>query len=234
MTEPEFTAEIDTNAVDLGEKKSGKLQLRMVVFPDARLRETSTGMSEDDVLGEMRDTTRQVAGAMIRAMYQYGGVGLAAQQVGFPGAMFVWDAQWPITGKHKPHIMINPNVRKFGQSTISIAMGEGCLSVPYDGVRQKVERSNSITIEWRDLNWEMHEQEFIGTDAIVLQHEIDHLHGNLYFDHLSKLKQDIILRKVKKTRKKYMAGWKATQKEVRTAQLAAKRKKKAQERRKSR
>jgi peptide deformylase len=174
-------------------------------------------MSEDDVTGEQKTTTRMVAGAMIRSMYQYGGVGLAAQQVGFPGAMFVTDAQWPISGRHKPKIFINPNVRAFGSNTIAIEMGEGCLSVPYPGTRQKVERADTITVEWRDLNWEMHEETFEGTEAIVMQHEIDHLHGNLYFDHLSRLKQDVIKRKIKKIRREYMRGFKAAQREVRMA-----------------
>lgn len=208
------------------EDKPKKLELNMVIYPDKHLREKAVGMSEDDVTGEMRGTTRKVAGAMIRAMYKYGGVGLAAQQVGFPGAIFVTDAQWPETGRHKPRIFINPNVRAFGQDAIALKMGEGCLSLPY-GIHAPIERSSEITVEWRDLNWKLHEETFTGTEAIVMQHEIDHLHGNLFIDHLSRLKQDIIKRKIRKIRKKYLQGWKATQREIRLALRAKKKKQKA-------
>ena len=221
MTDPEFVVEVDADStVDLGEKKEGKLELEMVLHPNKSLRVKSAGMDEDLVKDPM---TREVAGAMIRAMYKYGGVGLAAQQVGYPGAMFVTDHQWPVSGKHKPKIFINPNVREFGTGTIAIEMGEGCLSVPYPGTRQKIERAETITVEWRDLNWNQHEETFEGTEAIVMQHEIDHLHGNLYFDHLSRLKQDIINRKVRKVRREYMRGFKAAQRELRMAGEAKKR-----------
>jgi peptide deformylase len=217
MTEP---PEIDLSepgeAVTLGGEKPGKLELRMVIHPDPRLREKSIGLKEDDVMGEMKETTRMVAGAMIRSMYKYAGVGLAAQQVGYPGAMFVMDAQWPITGRHKPRIFINPNVREFGQGAIALSGGEGCLSTPY-GFRSQVQRSETVTIEYRDLNWNLHEETFEGTDAIVIQHEIDHLHGNLFIDHLSRLKKDIFNRKVKKLRKRYSDGQKAAMKEIKQA-----------------
>lgn len=214
MTEPpELDLTTPAEVVELGEDKPKKLVLRMVIYPDKRLREKATGMCEDDIKGEMQETTRMVAGAMIRAMYKYGGVGLAAQQVGFPGAMFVTDSQWPETGRHKPKIFINPNVRGFGQDAISLKMGEGCLSLPY-GIHSPIERSAEITVEWRDLNWELHKETFTGTEAIVMQHEIDHLHGNLFIDHLSRLKQDIIKRKIRKIRKKYLQGWKATRREI--------------------
>jgi peptide deformylase len=212
------------------EEKSSKLELRMVIHPDGRLRERSVGLSENDVQGEKKQDLRMVAGAMIRAMYQYGGVGLAAQQVGFPGAMFVTDAQWPATGHYKPRIFLNPNIREFGNATIAIGMGEGCLSVPYPGTRQKVERASTVTVEWRDLNWELHEEKFEGTEAIVMQHEIDHLHGNLYIDHLSQLKRDIIDRKIKKVRRQYKRGFKSTQREIR---MAGELKKRTQKRRKN-
>ena len=189
-----------------------KLELKMVIHPDKRLREKSIGMTEDDVMGDGREVTRTTAGAMIRAMYQYAGVGLAAQQVGFPGAMFVLDAQWPITGRHSPSIFINPNVREFDGEAIALNGGEGCLSTPY-GFKAQVERSARIRIEWRDLDWNLHEEWFEGTPAIVVQHEIDHLHGNLFIGHLSRLKQDIFNRKMRKIRKKYMDGFKATKKE---------------------
>ena len=78
-----------------------ELELTMVIYPDKRLREKCIGLSEEET---KRDSTREVAEAMIRAMYKYGGVGLAAQQVGYPGAMFVTDAHWPETGKHDARI----------------------------------------------------------------------------------------------------------------------------------
>ena len=190
-----------------------KLELKMVIHPDNRLRVKSIGMTEDDVTGEGKELTRMTAGAMIRAMYQYAGVGLAAQQVGFPGAMFVLDAQWPITRRHLPRIFINPNVREFSGGAIALSGGEGCLSTPY-GFKAQVQRSEKIRIEWHDLDWNLHEEWFEGTEAIVTQHELDHLQGNLFIDHLSRLRQDIFNRKVRKIRKKYMAGFKATQKEL--------------------
>lgn len=191
-----------------------KIELQMVLHPDKGLREKAVGMSENDVLGDNRDLVRQTAGAMIRLMYTYTGIGLAAQQVGFPGAMFVLDTQWPKSGRYKPQIFVNPIVLEHSDEAIEVGgRGEGCLSTPY-GFYANVKRAAQIKIKWRDLNWYEHEEWFDDMDAIAIQHEIDHLHGHLFIDHLSRLKQDIFNRKVKKMHRLYRKGQQAAMREI--------------------
>jgi peptide deformylase len=192
---------------------SQKLELSLVIHPNDGLREKASGFKHADVI-DMDSEVRQIAGAMIRAMYKYAGIGLAAQQVGVKNAIFVLDAQWPVTGRHKPKIFLNPVIKEYAGGAVALSPpGEGCLSTPY-GFKSQVQRSEAVRIEWRDLNWELHNEWFDGVEAIAIQHEIDHLHGYLFVDRLSGLKRDIFNRKVKKTRRHYMQGVKAVKKKV--------------------
>lgn len=196
------------------EMTNEKLELKMVVYPDKILKQKALAFTEERVLGADRALTRQIAGAMIRNMYEYQGMGLAAQQVGCPFAIFVMDTDWVQWGTKKPCIFLNPVIKEYGEDTIALSPpGEGCLSTPY-GYRAQVGRANRVLMEWKDLNWETHEAWFEGTEAICVQHEIDHLHGFLFVDRLSRLKQDIFKRKAKKLRRRIINNQKTMLKEM--------------------
>jgi peptide deformylase len=184
---------------------TNKQELEMVIFPDDFLRIELEPFTEEQVKTPL---CRNTAGAMLRTMYKYCGIGLAAQQVGVPQAIFVMDHEWPVTGKRKPRIFINPEIVEAEGDPIELARpGEGCLSLPF-GFRQPVARASRVLLKWRDLNWVEHEEWFEDTAAIVVQHEIDHLFGILFVDRMSRLKQDMFKRKMFKVRRQHKKGFK--------------------------
>lgn len=189
----------------------GKMELRLVVYPDESLRDPVTGFNDEQIKSKL---VRNTAGAMIRAMYTMHGIGLAAQQVGVPGAMFVLDTQWHTTGRKIPQIFLNPVMLRFDGGVVQMAgKGEGCLSTPY-GYFAPVARSEKVLLMWDGLDGETHKEWFDGVEAIAIQHEIDHLHGVLFVDRLSLLKQDIFKRKARKQRRLYAQGYKRTKREL--------------------
>jgi len=189
----------------------GKMDLRLVVWPDESLRDPVHGFNEEQIKSKL---VRNTAGAMIRAMYKMHGIGLAAQQVGVPGAMFILDVNWHTTGRKMPKIFLNPVMLEFGGGIVEMAgKGEGCLSTPY-GYFSPVPRSEKVLLEWTGLDCETHKEWFDGVEAIAIQHEIDHLHGHLFIDRLSNLKQDIFKRKARKQRRRYAQGYKRTKREL--------------------
>ena len=124
---------------------------------------------------------------MIETMYAAPGVGLAANQIGVSLQIFVYDI-----GDGVGHV-INPVLE------ISEEMQEGtegCLSVPE--IYAEVERPSVIRARWQDVDGQTHEEEMDGLMATCLQHEMDHLEGILFIDHLSRLKRDRAVAKVKK------------------------------------
>jgi peptide deformylase len=129
-------------------------------------------------------------------MYDAPGVGLAAIQVGEARRMLVLD----VAGKDdepEPQVFINPTIVK--SSDTPNVYEEGCLSIP--DVYAEVERPAEVTVEYIDLAGEKQLVEADGILATVLQHEIDHLDGMLFIDHLSKLKREMVIRKFKKLSK---------------------------------
>lgn len=128
---------------------------------------------------------------MLEIMYAYNGVGLAANQVGLNKRMIVIDLQKD--GKKQPIFLINPKILSLSDNFVE--MEEGCLSVP--GCSAKVKRPDKIKVEYTNKNSEKTIIEADGLLARCLQHEIDHLDGKLYTDYLSKLKRDLIIKKVK-------------------------------------
>jgi peptide deformylase len=188
-----------------------ELELQMVIYPNPGLHEKAAGFTEEEL---QKPEVREVIEAMPRTMYKYAGIGLAAQQVGIPYAVFVLDVDWPTYGTQEPKTFINPVIKEYGGGVVSLnPPGEGCLSTPYN-FRAQVQRSEKIKIEWRDIDWGLHEEWFDGVEAIAIQHEIDHLHGFLFVDRISRLKRDIFERKVKKTRRHYLKGVKQVKKMV--------------------
>ena len=138
------------------------------------------------------DKTKKELDKMLEIMYESGGVGLAANQVGLNKRMVVIDIQ--ANEKKQPIFLINPKITWYSDNCIE--MEEGCLSVP--GCSAKIKRPEKVKVEYTDKDSEKLNIEADGLLGRCLQHEIDHLDGKLYIDYLSKLKRDIIIKKVKK------------------------------------
>jgi len=190
-------------------------ELEIVIFPHPFLRHQAIPFTPDQIKTTL---VRETAAAMIRCMYQYHGVGLASEQVGCPQAVIVIDTGYAYSGKKAPRIMFNPKILEADPETIALGSpGEGCLSLPY-GYHQPVKRYENVRVQWLDSRCREKERWFTGFEAIVVQHEIDHLDGRLFIDHLSKLKQSMFLAKVRKQHRLYWKGVKSAQSAIRNAE----------------
>src|SRR5688572_2721748 len=159
----------------------------ILILPDPRLRAVA------DPVGEIDDEIKQLARDMLETMYDAPGIGLAAPQVGELKRVVVMDLAKEDEPKN-PIVMINPEIMKFSEETVTTE--EGCLSIPelyYD-----VERPAEVTVRYTDLEGKVHETEAKERFAICVQHELDHLDGVLYIDYLSRLKRDRVLKKFQK------------------------------------
>jgi peptide deformylase len=169
--------------------------LPIIEVPDPRLRQVSTPLEE------VTDETRQLIADMFETMYEAPGIGLAAVRVGVPKRLLVIDLQEPeVEGGDPikdPRVFINPEI--LTHSEVEVPYNEGCLSVPDQYA--EVERPDRIRARWLDENGASHEEDIDGMLAVCLQHEMDHLEGILFIDHLSRLKREMILRKIAKARK---------------------------------
>jgi len=167
----------------------------IVEVPDPRLRQISSPVEE------VTDDVRALVADMFETMYDAPGIGLAAIQVGVPKRILVIDLQEPEEEGGEPvkdpRVFINPEI--LTTSDENVPYTEGCLSVPDQYA--EVDRPDAIRARWLDLDGKQQEQEIDGMLAVCLQHEMDHLNGVLFIDHLSRLKRDMILRKLAKQRK---------------------------------
>lgn len=171
--------------------------LPIIEAPDPRLRTISTPVeSIDDALQTLIDD-------MLETMYDAPGIGLAAIQVGVPKRLLVIDLQEPESDEEdakpvrNPMVFINPQILE-GSDELSV-YNEGCLSVPDQFA--EVERPSTIRASWMDREGRIHEQQLDGLLATCLQHEMDHLEGILFIDHLSRLKRDMLMKKLQKARR---------------------------------
>src|SRR5215207_4607065 len=172
--------------------------LRIFETPDPVLREISTPVETVD------DELRALVADMFETMYHAPGIGLAAVQVGVPKRLLVMDLQEPSDPEDPesrvvkdPRVFINPEILWASETTVPYT--EGCLSVPDQYA--EVLRPDHIRAKWLDEHGETHEKDLDGLLAVCLQHEMDHLEGVLFIDHLSKLKRDMVLKKLAKARK---------------------------------
>ena len=163
--------------------------------PDPVLRQISRPVETFD------DELRTLVADMFDTMYDAPGIGLAAVQVGVPVRLLVIDLQEPEEEDGEPvrdpRVFINPEVLWHSDSEVPYT--EGCLSVPEQYA--EVMRPDRIRARWNDEQGQVHEEEIDGLLAVCLQHEMDHLNGVLFIDHLSKLKRDMVLKKLAKWRK---------------------------------
>ena len=169
--------------------------LPIIEAPDPRLKTVSTPVEAfDDALQTLIDD-------MFETMYAAPGIGLAAIQVGVPHRLLVIDLQEEDeeTGAvvRNPKVFINPEIYETSED-LSV-YNEGCLSVPDQYA--EVERPAVIRARWQDRTGKKFDQKIEGMLATCLQHEIDHLEGILFIDHLSKLKRDMVLKKLQKQRR---------------------------------
>ena len=159
----------------------------LIILPDPLLRELSKPVERFD------DQLRKFAGDMFDTMYDAPGIGLAAIQVGEPLRMLVIDLAKEDAPK-EPHVFINPEI--VASSDERSVYEEGCLSIP--DYYAEVERPATITVKYFDADGKEKSMEADGLMATCLQHEIDHLNGVLFIDHISKLKRDMVIKKFKK------------------------------------
>jgi peptide deformylase len=166
--------------------------------PDPVLRQISKPVETFD------DDLKTLISDMFETMYHAPGIGLAAVQVGVPIRLLVMDLQEPQDPDdpespvvRDPRVFINPEILWASETTVPYT--EGCLSVPDQYA--EVLRPDRIRARWQDDSGQAHEAELEGLLATCLQHEMDHLEGILFIDHLSKLKRDMVLKKLAKVRK---------------------------------
>ena len=170
--------------------------LDILTYPDPRLADKSTPVEKVD------DEIRTLIENMFETMYAAEGVGLAAPQVGVTKRIIVVDCGPREEGEvsplppKEPVAIVNPVV---AEGAGSIVWEEGCLSVP--GYTDEVERKAKVTVTGLDKNGEPMEVHAEGLLAVCLQHEIDHLEGVLFVDRLSRLKQSMVKKKLKRRAK---------------------------------
>jgi len=171
---------------------------RIYETPDPVLRQISKPVEVFD------DELKTLVADMFETMYDAPGIGLAAIQVGVPKRILVIDLQEPEeeggAPVKDPRVFINPEI--LAHSDQEVPYTEGCLSVPDQYA--EVDRPDRIRARWLDLDGTAHEEEIVGLLATCLQHEMDHLEGILFIDHLSRLKREMILKKLAKQRKEQL------------------------------
>jgi peptide deformylase len=158
--------------------------LPILRFPDPRLRKVAAPVAKID------DSIKALAADMAETMYEAPGIGLAATQVNVHQQLIVIDVS---EARNELLVLINPEIlsdegRQIGE--------EGCLSVP--GIYDKVERAERVSVRYLDLDGQLKTLETEGLLAVCIQHEMDHLQGKVFVDHLSVLKQTRIKSKLSK------------------------------------
>ncbi|EYR83254.1 MULTISPECIES: peptide deformylase [unclassified Shinella] len=162
----------------------------LIILPDPILRQVSKPIETID------SEVKKLADDMLETMYDAPGIGLAAIQIGVARRMLVLDVSKEGEDK-KPLVFINPEV--VSASDTRSVYEEGCLSIP--DYYAEVERPAVITVKHLDRDGKEQLTEADGLLATCLQHEIDHLNGVLFIDHISKLKREMVIRKFTKAAK---------------------------------
>jgi peptide deformylase len=170
---------------------SSNMSIRPILTaPDPRLKQVSKPVERVD------DEIRALMDDMAETMYAAPGIGLAAIQIGVPKRVIVVDIDQDTKGR-APFFLANPQI--VWRSEEVATFEEGCLSVPEE--YEDVERPARARVRFLDENGELRERDLDGLLATCIQHEIDHLDGILFIDHLSRLKRGMILRRAEKALK---------------------------------
>ena len=163
----------------------------IIILPDKRLRLVSKPVAK------IGDDIRTLVADMFETMYEAPGIGLAAIQVGVPSRVVVMDLSKRDTTA-EPKVFINPEIT--WSSEEKSPYEEGCLSIPE--IHEDVERPARVKVKYLDLDGNSHQEDAEGLFATCIQHEVDHLNGVLFIDHISKLKRDRIIKKFIKAAKR--------------------------------
>ncbi len=158
--------------------------LPILIYPDPILTKVAREVARVD------DSIRTLARNMLETMYDAPGIGLAAPQVGSGLRVVVMDCAGR-EAEPAPRVLVNPAIIASGEERGTDS--EGCLSLP--GLTADIERVSTIRARYCALDGTIEEEEFEGLWARCLQHEIDHLDGRLFVDHLSRLKRHVLLRR---------------------------------------
>ncbi len=162
----------------------------LIYLPDPVLRQVSKPIEQVD------SQVQKFADDMLATMYDAPGIGLAAIQVGEPIRLLVVDVSKD-DEENQPLVVINPKVLSYSDGRSSYE--EGCLSIP--GYYAEVERPAEITMQYVDRDGKEQQLNANGLLATCLQHEIDHLDGVLFIDHISRLKREMVIKKFTKASK---------------------------------
>ena len=149
-----------------------------------------------DPIEKVGDNEKKLVDDLLDSMYNSNGIGLAAVQVGILKRIVVIDVSTK-EEKKNPMCFINPVIKKISDETS--VYEEGCLSIPDTFI--EIERPKICEVEYIDISGEIKNIKCDGLLSTCLQHEINHLDGKLIIDHLSKLKKDIIIKKISKSKK---------------------------------
>jgi peptide deformylase len=163
----------------------------ILILPDKRLRQKSEPVKKVD------SSIKKLVDDMFETMYAAPGIGLAAIQVGVAKRVVTMDLSKK-EGAQKPQVFVNPEIVWSSEETATNE--EGCLSIPE--YYEQVKRAAQVTVKYLDLDGKPHEIKANGLLATCLQHEIDHLNGVLFIDHISKLKRDRVIKKFAKAAKR--------------------------------
>ena len=164
----------------------------ILLFPNPKLRQKA------ETIKKLSKTEIEISKQMINIMLKAPGVGLAANQIGILKKIITVNIFDDQTNTSKAYALFNPKINFF--SNEKVVMEEGCLSFPEQFV--EIERPSSIEIEYINENNKIIKAQKVGLEARILQHEIDHLYGKLFIDHISYLKKNMLVKRLNKLKKK--------------------------------
>ncbi|MEO1911889.1 MAG: peptide deformylase [Paracoccus sp. (in: a-proteobacteria)] len=168
----------------------------ILIHPDPRLKKVA------EPVARITPEIETLAADMLATMYDAPGIGLAAPQIGVGARIFVMDATRDPEAERAPIVMVNPQITWTSEALNTY--DEGCLSIPDQYA--DVTRPAELRMEWLGLDGKTHDQEFDGLWATCAQHELDHLDGILFIDHLSAIKRQMITRKMVKFKREQARG----------------------------
>jgi peptide deformylase len=168
----------------------------ILLHPDPRLKKTCTAVPD------LNDDLRQLGKDMLQTMYDAPGVGLAAPQIGILQRLIVLDCVKEEGETPRPLIMFNPEITAFSDE--KNVYEEGCLSIPEHFA--DVTRPAAVQVRWMGQDGNEQNEEMDGLWATCVQHEIDHLEGKLFIDHIKPLRRQMITRKMVKLKRELARG----------------------------
>ena len=190
MSDVDSTPAAGSGTAIQGPAAIGPAPATILIAPQAILRQKARLVRPEDV-----PAIRNLLGGMFAAMYAAPGIGLAAPQIGLGLRFAILDLME--NEQPRPITLVNPEI--IASSEALVSREEGCLSLP--GQYAEVVRPEQVRVRYQDLDGARHEIEADGLFSTCLQHEIDHLDGILFVDHISALKRNMLMRRLAKEQK---------------------------------